>query len=550
MQKSTNTFQFAVTNSKKTLDSRSFLNKIIYVFIGLYILLFSYLSIAQHLGLKTTMNDLGNMTQAIYETLHGNFMRNSTFAAAEGQTNKILFAKHAFFTIILFVPQFSIFPNPIVLLVTQVIIVALGALPLYWLGLMLFQKRKWRAIVIPLAYLVNPVVHDATLFNFEPLVLAMSLVLFAFYFLHTKRYLWFYVFSALIALTKEDLPLTVCMFGVYMFFFQKERLKGVVVFGVALLYFFFVTSMLMPALAGIGYLPLLAGRYSHLGNNTMEIAKTVITKPLYILKYLITAENTIDITALFAPFIFIPLLVPQILLMATPAFLVNMLSSNHSMHYPFFYYYSSIVVAFVFLAGIFALKKLETFRAVLVTGKDIPAFILVTSLLFAFFLGPTPFSLNSTWAEFRVDGHARAVSRIVSMVPNESSISVQNNLGAHFAMRDDVFTFPYASDFADYVVLDAHDPNLVPRTALRARSFLVNIYAMPEIYYSYAEKLFVNKEYGVIYFSSDGYLVFKRGASQTKNNVAYDTFAENLKSSLSRYGYSTDFVKSLGTSGS
>jgi hypothetical protein len=77
----------------------------------LHFITFSTFSILRLYSLKTHMNDLGNMEQAIYNTTKGRFMFTSNIPK-EGDTTGNRLGGHANFILLLIVPIYKIFPTP------------------------------------------------------------------------------------------------------------------------------------------------------------------------------------------------------------------------------------------------------------------------------------------------------------------------------------------------------------------------------------------------------------------------------------------------------
>ena len=114
------------------------------------------------------------------------------------------------------------------LLVVQAGAIALGALPIFWLG----RKHlgsEWAGVLCGLAYLVYPAVQWLALDEFHPVALACPLLAFAFWYLDEDR-LWAFVpFGVLAALTKEEIPLVVAALGVWYAIAKGRRLAGTVI---------------------------------------------------------------------------------------------------------------------------------------------------------------------------------------------------------------------------------------------------------------------------------------------------------------------------------
>jgi len=122
--------------------------------------------------------------------------------------------------------------HPLILLLLQTIVLALGAFPVYAIArffLTSLPYGKFLPLAASLAYLCNPIVQNANLFEFHMLAVAVPLLLWTAYFYLVKRTAPFFFFGFLSLLVREDVALVVGMFGALYFFeryaqFAKLRL--------------------------------------------------------------------------------------------------------------------------------------------------------------------------------------------------------------------------------------------------------------------------------------------------------------------------------------
>ncbi|OGM04702.1 hypothetical protein A2715_01275 [Candidatus Woesebacteria bacterium RIFCSPHIGHO2_01_FULL_39_32] len=499
---------------------------ILFILVISYLLLFSYLSFAQHDGLKTQMNDLGNMDQPIFNTTRGRLMQASNcYNCGQPIINRL--GGHANFIFLFFVPIYAIFPNPKVLLFTQTLLIALGSFPLYWIGRRFFGEKSWISLIGPLIYLLNPMVQDVNLYDFHATSVAMPLIIFAFYFLYIKQDRLFYLFSILVVIAKEDMALIIFMMGLFIMLYQREIKRGLFVSLASLLYFFLVNELLMPLFLGGMNHPVITQRYSYLGDNVFKILINLITHPLSFMAYLFTPEKTVYLVALLFPVIFLPVFSLEVLALSLPSVLINLLSSFSMMYYPFQYYYMAPILAFIFLATIFSLYKIYKNKRILL--GTVTFSLLVTTFTISFLASPAPYSLVSSWREFKVDEHAKRISRVKERIDSEASLSAQNNLGAHFSQRSLVYTFPLKAHESDFVFLDVNDPFEITRTFPRNRSFEFITQMFLSDYKKEIISMFEDPNYGVYYFSEDGYLLFKKGVLKDKNKDAQKMFEKQLE---------------------
>ena len=84
---------------------------------------FSVLSVLQHAAFNTGRFDLGNMTQVVWSTANGDFLRMTSL---EGEQISRL-AAHVDPILALFAPLWLVWPSPDLLVTSQAVLVALGA---------------------------------------------------------------------------------------------------------------------------------------------------------------------------------------------------------------------------------------------------------------------------------------------------------------------------------------------------------------------------------------------------------------------------------------
>src|SRR5438132_4862496 len=171
---------------------------------------FSALSVLRQDAFNTGRFDMGNMVQAVWSTAHGHFLRVTSL---QGEQISRL-AAHFDPILVLFAPLWWIWPSPDMLLVVQAVAVALGALPVYWLGRKHLRSER-AGLGFALAYLLYPAVQWLTLNEFHPVALACPLLLFSFWYLDEDRLLAFAALAVLAATTKEEIALVIAFFGIW-----------------------------------------------------------------------------------------------------------------------------------------------------------------------------------------------------------------------------------------------------------------------------------------------------------------------------------------------
>lgn len=487
-----------------------------------YVALFGSLAVARHWGLKTQLADLGNMDQAISQTLEGSLMRNTS-----GGVDTVRLSGHMNILLFAFVPLYALGAEPELLLILQSIAVALVALPLFW-----FAREKlhdpWLAVGAAIVYLANPMMQDAQLYDFHPEVFAVVFLAFAFYYLQRRAYRPFLVFAVLTAIAKEDLPLVVAMFGLYAWIVQKNWRVGVPVFVGSLAYFFLMTAAVMPALRPDGASANVLQRYGTLGDSIPEIVASFVQNPGTIAQTLFTGSRFMYALTLLLPFAALPILAPTVLLITVPSFLINLLTQTSCCTYRAFgFYYSSAIITILAFASVQALAWVRSKRQGAFFGRILIFVVAMLTGLFAFLTSPAPYSQVSTWEQFAVSAHAQRLSEVTALIPADASLAVQNNLGAHLSQRRDIFTFPRRITDADYVLIDAADPNAQYR-GYRAWHFLMSSGRTLEQYAAEVRSVFANPDYGVV-AHIETYTLFRRGAPRDQNAAAEVAFNQDVE---------------------
>src|SRR5258706_2006600 len=299
----------------------------------------------------TNAEDLGMMDQAIWSTLHGHLL-HQTICNIIGDTNcytpagisrlAIHFEPMLFPISLLY----SIWPDPKALQVLQTLVVASGAYPAFWLA-RLRLRNEWASVAIALLYLLYPAQQNALIFDFHAVTFTSALLLFALYFMYTRRTAWLFVFALLAMACKEEIPLVVACFGLWSMLLQRRWRSGLFLVLLALIWTG-LGLLVIHSFSPLGHSQLVA-RYSYLGSNPLPISPTLLSHPLRMLKQHVLERNHLTyLTSLFAPAGYLPLLAPWVLVLALPTLLLNLFSTDPGMYSGIFQYNAELVPILVF----------------------------------------------------------------------------------------------------------------------------------------------------------------------------------------------------------
>src|SRR3989338_10562579 len=194
---------------------------LLWIFILAYIIYFSYFTILRYKTLYASYYDLGIMHQTVYNTFisikTGDWSRFLELTNPLGSNQIKRMAIHNDILLALLAPFYFLHSGPETLLVIQAAIIALGAIAIFKIANIIFQKNKYSillSLIFSLAYLLYPPLERANIFDFHAVVLSTTFLLFMFYFLLIKKYWLSFVFFTLSLLSKEQIALTTMMFGV------------------------------------------------------------------------------------------------------------------------------------------------------------------------------------------------------------------------------------------------------------------------------------------------------------------------------------------------
>ncbi|GAC1381894.1 MAG: hypothetical protein NVSMB33_08850 [Ktedonobacteraceae bacterium] len=506
---------------------------------------FSLYMTARHDAFGTTAEDLGIMDQAIWTMVQGhlphqtvcNIVNDINCYSANGVDGITRFAIHfepMLFLVSLF---YLVLPNPKTLLVLQSVVVASGAFPAFWLA-RLRLRNDLAAVVMAVLYLLFPAQQQATVFDFHAVTFTAALLLFTLYFMYTRRTVWLIVFAILSMACKEEIAFSIIIFGLWSMLFQQRWRSGLALVLMACVWLggeYLIIRHFSP----LGH-PLLSSRFSNLGHSPVEIAKTVLLHPIYILRmYVFEPTRILYLRILLSPAAYLPLLAPWIFVLAVPSLAVNLLSSDSNMHSGFFQYNAEIVPMLIFstIEAIVLLlwivqritdqlqarqpkpvsiaEKRSSREGIRSPGYWVNLVLLVSLMTFVMYSvvradavrGAMPFSAvgrdsyqgatqyATTYQWPQTNAHTDLAQRFIDMIPASASVSAQTRLVPHVSHRMNIYLFPYADDRADYIFLDV----------------TANTYPLYSDQYIHEVKtVLFSGQYGIV-AAQDGYLLLKKG---------------------------------------
>ncbi|HLI07694.1 MAG TPA: DUF2079 domain-containing protein [Ktedonobacteraceae bacterium] len=463
-----------------------------------YIIYFSIFLTTKQDAFLTNGEDLGIMDQAIWTLLHGSMLHQTicnslTDTNCYGLNGISRFAIH--FEPILFPISllYLFWPDPKTLMIFQVLVVASGAFPAFWLA-RLRLRNAWAGVPFALLYLLYPAQQYAVNFDFHAETLTIALLLFALYFLYTRKTFWFLVFAVLCLACKEEIAGVIFLLGLWTLLFQARPRLGL---GLAALALGWTAMGLLVVhyCSPIGH-SLLASRYAYLGNNPVRVALNILTHPVQVIQqHVLESAHMHYLRELLAPAGYLPLLAPWVLLLASPTIALNLLSSTPNMYSGDFQYNAEIIPILIFScieATVLLLwsvrwlmvhlsQRIEKEERVASEKQQAVPFrpaqtywpslsrlvqvsviaLVLCYMLVRVFNSTVQYNVYSVmpyahgFVKPQMTQHDKLASRFLKEIPPDASVSAQTTLVPHLSERQYIYLFPYGVGHADYIFLDA-----------------------------------------------------------------------------------------------
>jgi len=501
----------------------------------MHFILICLVGLSRHWGFMTSINDNGVFDQAVWGTLHGKLLLNTS------QFNQPInwMGFHFQPILFLFVPFYVLIPSIIWFIMAQAFALSISAWPIFLLASRVCQSEK-TGLIWALAYLMNPYLLNAAVWDFHPITLAVPFVAICMLSIEVKNFRALLLSCLVILSCKEHLGIMVIGFGLLWWIHNKRWKTAVSLIFIGIAHCILVLDIVMPAFSPSGgHLMLSKGmgqlsRYSWLGGSMKEVFQTLLFNPISVIKIVLVEMNGVRyLLMLMTFFLGLPLVAPEFLLPGLADLASNTLSDN-PMSRAFFAYHSASLIPVLSVAAIYGTKRIsrwsKKFSMIGFSGV-----VLIASFVGGYLLAPLPLpGSRNVWKPVHFFNLPDpTVSTIRSIIGEETSISAQANIGAHFSQRREIYRFPNKVGEVDVIILRLESPttnvNNIPDQIKRRRKYLIgtldsHLQMDRTEYITSIEHLMLSKEYEVIFWN-DSWLVFKRGHA---NHIAYKRIEQKL----------------------
>ena len=481
---------------------------------------FSGFAIVRHERLNSSTYDLGIKDQVIWNTSQGRWFASSVEVTHYlGDHIQLIFLPLALL--------YRLWPDVRLLLVLQAVGLAVGVFPIYWLVFRRLENR-FVALAFSLFYLCYPALGFINRFDFHAVSFSIPLFLLAYWSLEKQAPLLTTFFLLLALSCREEVGLTVGMFGLYALLIRREQKWGGVWAFTGFAWSLIALFVIIPAFRGAASDTL--SRYGWLGDSPAIMLRTLLTRPGFVIQHqFIDAPFRWQfLLRLLLPLAFLPLLSPGILAIGLFSLAYNLLSEAPPQSSIYFQYISP-VIPFLFLAAVEGMGWLDRrLRSSPARRRWHGAFVLILAVGTCSALAldnPLSKSIRQPYFEiyaWEQMSDRRAFDQVAQYVPPGASLSTMMAYGPHMSHRQQLYLFydkgargqqVFRFPQTDYLLLNLDD--------LR---WLVN----PRLFYTMIEAALGWYDYEVVALEGDVALLQRDGPPQV-------TTAEVLKQAIARW---------------
>jgi uncharacterized membrane protein len=368
--------------------------------------------------------DLGNMTQMAWYTLKGKFMYLTDYFGSNVPRWSM---SHVDPILVLFIPLFYFFPEPLTLVFAQNFLIIAASILIFEIA-KIRLKNNFVALMISLSYLSYPALGFLLSWTGYHGVSPAIFFFLLFFFLIEKyksesrtlkfKELFFLTLTLVITLAgKEQISLYFVVLGIYLFFTTSYKKYSVFISMFSLAWFIvcffiviphyasyridsfekFVTELNLnkadvPNVYSSNYF---LSRYSEFGNSMGEIIKNMLLNPVKTASIFISGDKLDNLFLTFGPLMYLPFVHPATLVIAFPDLLINYSTSQGGIGTSEIYNHRiSMIIPVLFISIIASLSFIKRFLSYF--WKDtyvkaslyfIAAALFVTNLYFSNYVG-------------------------------------------------------------------------------------------------------------------------------------------------------------------
>jgi uncharacterized membrane protein len=415
-----------------------------------------FYAIRKHHRFETFTWDLGQMDNQFFNALHGRPLRCAPLVR-EGNWSEL--RDHAHFIIFPLLPFYALSPRAETLLLLQAVMVAGGGIALYRLAARRLPRSV--AIVLLAAYYLYPPLHGGVFFDMHGQVVAIPLILAALDCFDARRMRWFTVFFVLALSCREDVPIGLAVFGLFLIVTGQRPRQGLLIFAVSACYFVALRFFIMGAEGQSPHAGIYAGLMADGQQNFGGVAKTLLTNPLYTLKTMLTADKLRYLLQILAPLAFLPLRRSYLLFSLVPGTFATLLTTDYSPTTDIAYQYAAFFVAYLFPAAALALAAIANRPGGIATRRAAVATLITATIVCTYHWGAVPprAGFRSAYGVMSFapptaqhEEWQEGIRELVALVPPKAILAVTDVELPHASNRIECWNLSAGFEGSDYIL--------------------------------------------------------------------------------------------------
>jgi uncharacterized membrane protein len=338
------------------------------------------------------------------------------------------------------------FPATFWLPFVQIAALGTSAIPLSWIARREGLSPKWAAFAL-LVVMLHPALHGLALADYHPESIVVPLYLFAIWAALEERWIPFAICIAIALVTKEDQAAVVVMVALWLAIFRRRPVQGLITAIAAIAWGALAVKVLVPHFSPTGHFTR-QGIFGSYGPTLPEALKQMVAHPSRVAHDLFQQKSKDLVVGLFAPFAFLPLAAPEILLPAAPILVGNMLAIS-PVPRMLESQYQSAVMPFLAAGLVLGMARLIGAMRPRAGSRRLLALPLLGAVTIGW-LQLSPITLSAVWAS--TSPLAAAQERAVERVGPNDGVVATHDLAAHLGQREVIYPFPAPFHTSDGVV--------------------------------------------------------------------------------------------------
>ena len=414
---------------------QKYADRLVWVFISAYIVIFSCLCFMKYRSFHYFDWDLASDAVVLWNSVHGRMLY---YPFLDGS----IFGAHIYLIAFLVMPLYAVFQTPLLLLFLQSFFLGMAAYPLYLIARSKLGKSF--ALVIAAAYLFYPPLGNTNLFETHFETYAVFFLFFALYYFEAEKFWKFLVFALLAVSCKENIGAAIFMIGVYGLVRRRSARWTLLPMALGAAWFIISIGILIPMFAesmklklnNEGYM--FMELYKHFGKGILGVTKGILLEPLNTIKFAFTPGKLSYLAQIFAPLAFTPLLAPSALIMAIPLLMQNLLSSKWtftSIHY----HYTALLIPFMFFASVLGIERILRAAKPFVKRINLKVIFLAVAVASSVFLKAPQTEPYKIFKMYRIDEYSKEKEKILDQIPKDASVIATFQFLPRLANRYDIY---------------------------------------------------------------------------------------------------------------